>query len=151
MVKIKLNPEIFDDYDSNTKQSKKANSMVFLVGPSSVSFEKALVPYNCGRYAERNQRVLKEKMGAASGTTPVWATVEGMWFTENEFLMVAASEVYPNLIMCVSSNKIKIEKADGTFYTTAELVELSSGGSGGGGQFGEDVVTYDTKPLPDNG
>lgn len=128
MIKIKLNPEIFDDYDSNTKKSKKANSTFFIVGPSSVSFEKALVPYNCGKYAERNQRILKEKLGAASGTTPIWATVEGMWFADDEFPLVAASEVYPNLIMCVSSNKIKIEKADGTFYTVAELTELSKGG-----------------------
>lgn len=131
MIKIKLNPEIFDDYDSNTKQSLKANSMLFIVGPSSVSFEKALVPFNCGKYAKRNQRILKEKLGASSGTTPIWATVEGMWFSEDEFPLIAASEVYPNLIMCVSSNKIKIEKADGSFYTVAELTEMSGGSSGG--------------------
>ena len=41
MVKIKLNPESFDDYNEETKTSNKANKMLFIVGPSSVSFEKA--------------------------------------------------------------------------------------------------------------
>ena len=132
MVKVKINPEFVDDYNSETKKSAKANKMFFIVGPSSVSFEKAFVPYNCGKYWERNQRILKEKLGATSGTTPLWATVEGMWFSDEEFDMVAASEVYPNLIMCVSSNKIIVEK-DGTPLTVDELWSLAGGGSSGGG------------------
>lgn len=129
MVKIKLNPKSFDDYNEETKRSIKAEKCFFIVGPSSVSFEKAFVPWNCGKYAERNQRVLREMAGAASGTTPIWATVSGMWFDDAEFPLVAASEVYPNLIMCVSNGRIIVEKSDGSAYTVAELTEMSGGSS----------------------
>jgi hypothetical protein len=131
MVKIKINPKFFKDYDEETKQSKTANNMFLFVGPSSVSFEKALVPWNCGKYEERNKRVLKEKTGCANGTAPVWATVEGMWFSDEEFPLIAASEVYPNLILGVSTGKIIVEK-DGTPLTVDELTEMSGGSSGGG-------------------
>lgn len=126
MVKIKINPEYFKDYDEETQQSKTANKMFFVVGPSSVSFEKAFVPWNSGKYAERNRRILRENAGAYSGTTPVWATVKGMWFSDEEFPMVAASEVYPDLITNVSNGRIIIEK-DGTPYTVEQLIELSKG------------------------
>ena len=144
MVKIKLNPEYFDDYNSETKTSEKAKSVFFIVGPTSVTAEKAMVPWNCGKYAKRNQRVLKENMGASSGTTPVWANLSGMWFSDEEFPMIAASEVYPNLITCVSGGQIVIEKADGSNYTVEELVELSGGSSGGGTGPTEDanVITW---------
>lgn len=130
MVKIKLNPEIFEDYDKETGKSATAENMLFIVGPSSISFEKAMVPYNSGKWWKRNQRVLESKH-CRGGTLPLWATIEGMWFEDTEFDLVAASEAYPDLIMGVSAGRIIVEK-DGEPLTTEELWSMSGGSNGGG-------------------
>lgn len=145
MIKILLNPKKFEDYDEEKKESKLANQTLFIVGPSSVSFEKAMVPYNSGKWGKRNQRVLAEH-NCRGGTLPLWATVKGMWFEDTEFELVAASEAYPDLIMGVSAERIIVEK-DGEPMTVEELWQLAGGSSGGGGGGGGDipntnVITY---------
>ena len=131
MVKIKLNPEIFSDYDPETGKSETAKSMLYIIGPTSVSFENAMVPYNSGKYAKRNQSVLSSKH-CRGGTLPLWATVEGMWFDDTEFDVVAASEAYPDLIFGVSAKKIIVEQ-DGVELTPKDLWIKAGGSSGGGG------------------
>lgn len=126
MVKIKLNPEYFKDYDAEKKTSETANKMFFFVGPSSMSFEKALVPFNGGYYGKRNQREMQNYLHCYSGSVPVWATISGQWFTDDEFKLVAQSEAYPDLIMNASKGVIKVEK-DGTPYSVNELYEMSRG------------------------
>ena len=140
MVKILLNPEFFPDYNKETKKSEIAENTFFIVGPSSVSFEKAFVPYNTGKYGARNQREL-DKYHCTGATVPVWATLSGMWFDDDEFDIVAASEVYPNLIMNVTAGKIIVEK-DGNALTASELVSMSGGSGGGGGDIDANVITY---------
>lgn len=143
MIKILLNPKKFEDYDEEKGESKLANQTLFIVGPSSVTVEKTMVPYNSGKWGKRNQRVLA-KHNCRGGTLPLWATVEGMWFEDTEFELVASSNAYPDLVMGVSAERIIVEK-DGKPMTVEELWKLAKGGgsgSSGGNIPNTNVITY---------
>ena len=55
MIKILLNPKKFKDYDAKTGESQLANQTLFIVGPSSVTIEKAMVPYNSGKWGKETR------------------------------------------------------------------------------------------------
>jgi len=126
LVTIKLRKEVLPNYDANNPNANYVQEAkaLFVVGPYSVSFEKAFNLYTSGYYKKHNRSVM-DKHHFLCGAVPIFATVnEGMWITKDELLMfIKDSEAYTSLITEVRNGNIEI-KSGSTVYTASDLYTM---------------------------
>lgn len=135
LITFKLNTSAIPNFDRMSDLEKafaKANSL-FIVGPYSVSFEKAFQAFNSGFYKKQNRELLN-RHHILSGSLPIVATVSGgTKVTEEELKFFCQSEAYSSIVNEVRNGCITIEKEDGSTYDADTLQSWSSEGGGGGG------------------
>lgn len=135
LITFKLNTSVIPNFDKMTEleRAKAIANSVFIVGPYSVSFEKAFNAYTSGYYKKQNQELL-ERYHIPCGATPIIATVNGgTKVTEEELQFFCFNEAYTSLITEVRNGSITIEDTEGNIYDADTLQEYATGGGGGGG------------------
>ena len=144
LITFKLNTSAIPNFDKMTEQEQayaKANS-IFIVGPYSVSFEKAYACVNSGYYKKQNQELLN-RYHILTGSCLIIATVSGgTKVTEEELKFLCFNETYTSIITEVRNGCVTIEASDGTTYDADTLQGWAMEGSGGGGDASYGVIRY---------
>lgn len=126
-ISFKLKTSAIPNYDKMS-ELEKANAVaksIFIVGPYSVSFEKAFQAFNSGVYKKQNQELL-DRYHILSGISPIVATVKGgTKVTKEELKFFCFSEAYSSIVNEVRNGTITIEDTDGTVYDADTLQSWS--------------------------
>lgn len=146
LITFKLNTSAIPNFDKMTEfeQAQAKAKSLLIVGPYSVSFEKAFNCINSGYYKKQNRELL-DHYHILCGSTPILATVSGgTKVTEEELKMLCVSETYTSVINEVRNGNVTVEATDGTVYSADDLQQMMAegGGGGGGGDLGFGVIRY---------
>ena len=138
LITFKLNTSVIPNFDKMTEleRAKAIANSVFIVGPYSVSFEKAFNAYTSGYYKKQNQELL-ERYHIPCGATPIIATVTGgTKVTEEELKFFCFNEAYTSLVTEVRNGCIMVVDTEGNIYDadTLQGYAMEGGGGGGGGE-----------------
>lgn len=133
LITFKLNTSAIPNFDKMSEEEQaqaKANS-IFIVGPYSVSFEKAYACVNSGYYKKQNRELLN-RYHILTGSCLIIATVSGgTKVTEEELKFLCINETYTSIVTEVRNGCVTIEANDGTIYDADTLQEWATEGSGG--------------------